>query len=959
MKQNFTFHFSSLSRSGLWLVFFLWAAHAFAQRTTTRITGTVLDKDDQSPIAGATVSVKGAVSGAFTDKAGSFSLTTSVAPPFILLISYLGYEQYAEEMSGDMADLKIELVPEALSTGEVTVSANRVEEKITKSPVTIEKISARTLQSAPGFDSYAALQGVKGVDLLTQSLTFRSVNLRGFGANNNNRFIQLTDGMDNRSGGLGFGFGNAAGPSELDIESVEIIPGASSALYGPDALQGLMLTHTKSPFKYQGLSAQVKAGANNFGKDDFGPKPFTDVALRYARTIGSRLAFKVNLQAVNGTDFIADDYDDRSTRGRRSFFNVDQTNKTVTIGYTRNNNPATNLEYDGVNIYGDDVTNGGAFDFPATAANVALQGKRVTRTGYTELDLLGNDGRIFSYRANAALHFKVTDKIEAIGAWYYGNGNLIRTAGFREYFPDLKRNQFKLELRGDEFFVRAYRTNQEAEGYNLGVLAQRILASWKPTNTWAADFATAYSGDMTAARNAADAGKPQPGTAAFDAIRDKLINTLNNTRIEGSTTLNGVRLLDNSSFTHTEGSYNFKKFLPKWVEVLTGASYRHYDLLTKGTIFPATADGSEFTIDEYGAYLQGSVDIPITSMMRLRPTAAVRYDKNEYFNGGFTPRLSGVLSIGEHNFRASWQSAFRNPSPNQLLADGKIGEVGGSQTALDAANLFRNPAYTEASVNAYRTSNGDVTKLVKYEPQPDDFTTEKINTWEVGYKTLLANRFYADAFYFNSRYNDFIATQNFIQPVNGNVADLLNASSSKTYQVNFNNFNEIYVNGFGVGLEYAFWNTFSISANYARQVGTITLKDNAGNVRKDAFGNEIVKRKMSDAVVSQVGRNFFISPENRYNITLSNPRVTKRLGFTLTYRWTDKMWVEQGNTQGDVLLPSWNTVDAAVTYRLPSVKGMVKLGGSNLFNQYYGQGYGLAQIGGLYYVAFMVDGLGM
>ena len=193
-----------------------------------------------------------------------------------------------------------------------------------------------------------------------------------------------------------------------------------------------------------------------------------------------------------------------------------------------------------------------------------------------------------------------------------------------------------------------------------------------------------------------------------------------------------------------------------------------------------------------------------------------------------------------------------------------------------------------------------------------------------------------------------------MQPTTGVVTDVKNAATSKAYGINFNNFNQIYVNGFGFGLDYALGSGYSVAVNYANQIGTITLKDNTGTVtRKDALGVDIVKRKMSDPVVAQVQRNFFISPENRYNITLSNPKVTKQLGFSLAYRWTDKMWVEQGNTQGDILLNSWNNVDAAVSYKVPSIKTIIKLGASNLFNKYYSQGYGLAQIGGLYYVSFL------
>ncbi len=911
----------------------------------TTITGSITDASTKEPIIGASIAVKGTVIGAIADAKGNFTLKTKSLPAS-LKISAVGYKSIDFEAKD--ANVNLTLTEDIGTLSEVTISGNRVEESITKSAVTVEKLDIKKIQQSASADVFGALQTLKGVDLLSQNMIFRSVNMRGFGANNNNRFVQLTDGMDNRSPGLGFGFGNVAGVSDIDIESIEILPGASSALYGPDALQGIMLTKTKSPFEYQGLSAQVKAGVNNVGKDDRSATPYTDLALRYAQQLGDKFAFKVNFQAINGTDFIADDYNDRSSRSRAGFFVSDPATKTVKIGYIPNNNPSTNSQFDALNIYGDDFTNGGSFNFPANFANPALAGKTVTRTGYKEIDLTGDNGKIFSYRGNAALHFKITDKIEAIGAWYYGTGNLIRTAGLREYFPKYVRNQFKLELRGDEFFVRAYKTTQEAEGFSLGNLGARINQLWKPTAAWSTEFAAAFTGDFQAARNIADAGKPVPGTAGFQTTFDKLTTT--NSNVATGLGVNGVRLLDNSGMTHAEGMYNFKKFLPENLEVVTGASFRNYDLLTQATVFPRDKNGKEFQIKEYGWYLQASPSFKLSETVILKPTVAVRYDKNEFFNGGFTPRLSGVLTIGQHNFRASWQSAFRNPSPNQLLSDGVASsEVGGSKTAVESANLIQNPGYYEASVLKYRTS-GNTSDLIKYDANPDAFTTEKIKTWEVGYKTLLNNRLFVDAFLYQSTYNDFIAAQNILQSKTNQVDGLKTGSSTSVYQVNFNNFNEIYVNGFGFGLEYAMGKGYNVGFNYAKQRGTITLKDNFGVTRKDGFGDEIVKRDMSDPVVAAVGRNFFISPEDRFNITFSNPKITNKIGFNINYRWTGKMWVEQGNTQGDIWLPSWNTLDAAVSYKLAG-KMKLKLGGSNVFNNYYAQGYGLARIGGLYYLS--------
>ena len=927
----------------------------------TTLTGSISD-DSKSPLIGATIAVKGTINGTSTDANGKFSLKINSALPVTLVISSVGYETV--EMSATKADIgSITMKEQASLMSEVTVSGNRIEEKITKAPVTVEKITARQLQLSPAFDQYSALQSLKGVDLLSQSMTFKSVNLRGFGANNNNRFVQLTDGMDNRSPGLGFGFGSAGGVSDLDIESIEILPGASSALYGPDALQGLMLTKTKSPFEYTGLSAQVKVGVNNIGKTDISATPYTDVALRYAHVFDNRLALKVNVQAINGTDFIADNYADRSHRDRPGFFVTDATAKTVSVGFVPSTDP-NSLQFDGVNIYGDDFTNGGAVSYTATdlTAPADLRGKTVTRTGYKEYDLTGDKGKVFSYRANAALHYKITDKIEAIGAIYYGNGNFTQTGGQRTYFPDFKRTQFKLEVRGDNFFVRGYNTSQQTEGFNMGNLAARLLQSWKTTAAWGNDFKAAYAlnPNVAAAKAAADIGKPVVGSKQFDDLFAKLSTTLNTDSATATPTngrINGVRALDNSSMSHFEGMYNFKNFLPEQIELVTGASYRKYNMLTKSTLFPTTKAGKEFTLYEVGMYAQGSYTVKITDMVNFKPTVAVRYDKNEFFNGGLTPRLSGVLSIGNHNIRGSWQSAFRNPSPNQLLADGKNGEVGGSEASLTSANLISNPGYTNPSVAAYRVS-GNIADLIKFQVDPTKFTTEKIKTWEVGYKTVIGNQLYIDAFYFGSKYTDFIAAQAVSQPVTvGQLTDLKSAATTVAYGtgVNFNNFNEIYVNGFGLGLDYALGGGYNISANYANQVGTITLKDNFGVIRKDAFDTEIVKRKMSDPAVAKVQRNFFISPENRFNLVLSNPKVTKNFGFNISYRWTDKMWVEQGNTQGDIWLPSWQTIDVSVMYKLPKYRTNVKLGASNLANKYYSQGYGLAQIGGMYYISLNFD----
>jgi len=961
MKQYFSFFA---------ILFVVATGWAQTNESAIIVAGTVTDAQGQ-PLAGVTILVRGTNDGTITQADGSFALSTNRLLPVTITASFIGYRRESVFVRGiNFRAINIQMTEEAILADEVVVAASRVPEDIRKAAVTVEKLGVRQLASSPAATPYDALQNLKGVDLLTQSLTFKSVNVRGFGANNNNRFVQLTDGMDNRSPGLGFGFGSVAGISDLDIESIELIPGASSALYGPDALQGLMLTTSKNPFTYQGLSAQVKVGMNNIGKANFGPKPYTDYAIRYAKQLNNRLAFKVSFQRLTGTDFIADNYDDRSTRARTNFFVTDPRRGNVATGiaYVPNNNPTTNFEYDGVNSYGDDVNNGGAFRYPANYANSLLQNKLVTRTGYTELDVLGNNGRVFNNRANVSLHYKLTEKIQASAGWYYGNGNFIRTAGFREFFPDYRRNQFKAEVQGDNFFVRAYTTQQRAEGWNIGQTARAINNAWKPLNQWAAEFGQVYIENkfgIDQARAVADRGRYLPGSASFNQVRDLFANTFNTDTIPGFNGAKGLRFRDNSQLWHYEGMYNFTSLLDDKVELLAGASLRRFVLESGATSFPRRADGSEYTINEFGAYIQASKELPVslgTSVLTVKPTLALRYDKNQYLSGGFTPRASAVVSYGVHNLRASWQSAFRNPAPGQLFAVppvGLAGEIGGLSQAYNGAGLNSNPGYLETEVQPYVISSGTAVAPQTFRIDPTQFTTEKIKTWEIGYKTLIANRFYVDAYYFGSRYTDFIAAQNVYQllrPTDGPSA-LLSPANYRSLQVNFNNTNEIFVRGAGIGLEYGLGRGYTLSGNYAWQTGLITLRDARGNVRTDRAGVPIEKRKMSNPEVSQLGRNFFISPENRYNISLANPRLTERLGATLTFRWTDQMWVEQGTTAGDIWLPSWSSLDAQVSYKVPAFKSVVKLGGTNILNQYYAQGYGLARIGGLYYVSITFDEL--
>jgi outer membrane receptor for ferrienterochelin and colicin len=270
---------------------------AFAQ---TVVKGNIIDAETKETLVGVNILVKGKVIGTITDLSGNYNLNVNQDPPFTLVFSMVGYVTKEVEITNGMTTLDMALTETSILGQEVIVSASRMEEGILQSPVSIEKMDIIAIRDAPAASFYDALNNLKGVEMSTQSLTFKSFNTRGFNANGNTRTVQMIDGMDNQAPGLNFAVGNIVGISELDLESVELLPGASSALYGPNAINGILLMNSKNPFQYQGLSASVRTGVMNESGRSNPATGFYNFSARYAKAINDKLAFKVNVEHKSG-----------------------------------------------------------------------------------------------------------------------------------------------------------------------------------------------------------------------------------------------------------------------------------------------------------------------------------------------------------------------------------------------------------------------------------------------------------------------------------------------------------------------------------------------------------------------------------------------------------------------------------------------------------------------------------
>jgi outer membrane receptor protein involved in Fe transport len=859
------------------------------------------------------VEVKETRQGTYTDGSGNFSITISRGLPVTLIVSSIGYE--AKEVTVSESNIvSVELKAAPALGQEVVVSASRVPQRILESPVTIERVSAAAIRNAPAASFYDVVANLKGVDLMASSLTFKTPTTRGFNGSGNTRFTQLVDGMDNQAPGLNFSVGGVIGLSELDVDNMELLPGASSALYGPGGMNGTLLINSKNPFKYQGLSLQVKQGILHTDKQQRStPSAYYNWGVRWAQKVSDKFAFKITTELVKASDWVATDNSNYQRLG--------------TDGKVIPGNRQTDPNYDGVNVYGDETTLdlrqvlngiGAAAPFLQSYIN-SISGSpiNVSRTGYKESEII--DPVTLNYKIGGSLNYKLSENTEAILMGYWGSGNTVYTGSERYSLRDLKMAQYKLEILNKKWYLRAYTTQENAgESFNATVTSRLTNEALRQSTSWYPIYGQSYLNSRLAgvpnadahlaARAAADAGLPAPGSAAFkqafDGVRKKPISK------------GGGLFLDKTDLYNVEGQYNLSEMTKGFADILIGANFKKYVLNSEGTLFADSA--GTIGINEFGAYIQATRSI---LEEKLKLTVSGRYDKNQNFEGRFTPRATLVYKIKEgSNLRVSFQTAYRFPSTQQQWISLDIGSnvrlLGGVQDLKDYFKFTANPVYTLASVQA-----GSPVKAAF-----DPFKPESVTSYEVGYKGLHVNKkLLIDVYGYYGQYQNFIVRTLVAQSKTGNPADLGNAAQRQIYSVPINTTSKVKTYGFGLGLDYRLPQGFNI----------------AGNLSSDVLSD-----------VPAGFQAFFNSPRYRTNLSLSNAAFgfKKRMGFSVAYRWQDEYFYEGDFAAGT--LPSFHTVDAQVSYRLPAAKSVFKIGANNLLNQYYRSGFGNPMMGGLYYASF-------
>lgn len=930
----------------LTLVGGLFLLSIFELSAQTTVKGMVIDAALNDPVIGATIVIKGTSSGTASDWDGSFTLTIQEPLPVTLVVSYLGYAVKEVEVV-DNKRLNIGLEEDVVTITGVEVTASRVSDKQKESPLTVEALDNIAIKETPASDFYDGLGALKGVDLTAASLGFKVVNTRGFNSTSPVRSLQTIDGVDNQAPGLNFSLGNFLGTSELDINKVELVVGASSAFYGPNAFNGVIAMETKDPFYHNGLSAMVKYGERNMLKS----------AIRWGQAIDNKdgdpfFAYKLNFEYLQANDWEADNYD------------------PVDGSQVESDNPGG---FDAVNTYGDEYQGRNDFSDLGITNPTGFLG-RWYRTGYNEIDLADYNTR--NTKANAALHFRINPALqeqsaEVILSSSFGSGTTVYQGDNRFSLKGITFFQNRLELRKkNKFFIRAFTTRTRAgDSYDPYFTALKLQENAKSNADWSADYATywqntvdpqilesgypelevmvdPYTYEITTsfdtetanqwiADNTAQiiqwhieaasfanegpntAGSQavpffEPGTDRFNEEFDKITSTL---RSEG-----GTRFYDNSALYHVHGEYIFT---PTWTDKITvGSNYRLYTPESKGTVFGDTAD-VKITNSEFGMY--GGIEKGFMNN-KMKASFAMRADKNQNFDWLISPAASLVYTPSKNNFfRFSYSSAIRNPT----LSDQYLFLDVGRATLSGTLDTVRNLVTIESLQEYFAAPMPGVLDTFNINP----VRPEEVQTFEVGFRTTLFQNLFIDAGYYFSIYDNFLGFQVGADARFNSNSELLNLD---VFRYASNSESRVTTQGFSVGFNYYFSKVYAFSGNYSwNKLNTVT----------------------DDPIIPA-----FNTPEHKFNLGFGARNMTvnlgskkiKHLGFNINYKWIEGFLFE-GSPQFTGFIPTYDMLDAQVNIGISKLDTTIKIGASNILNKQNFQTYGGPRIGRLAYISLTYE----
>ena len=960
------------------MMFVLLSTFILAQ---TNVTGVVVDSNS-TPIPGANV-VFDSTTGAVADFNGVFSIDVDAKPPFSLTISSIGFQTTSITVTDSDASVSVTLSDSENLLDEVVLSASRSAQSLFESPVTIERFDYTDIAASTGADFYQSLEALKGIQVISTGIINQTINARGFSSAWNEGFVQLVDGMNNEAPGLNFSAGNLAGVNELDLFNIEFLPGASSALYGPNAYKGILTINTKNPFDFQGFSAYLTQGVTS--QDVAGDNHYYDFGMRFAHAFSDKFAVKATLGYVKGKDWQAANYNDWNT-----------VENAFIPGTLEIADQSLFPDYDGVNVYGEqsfgnvNMTNvflgsvlpGLAAQAGLSPGNVAFIGnifslfapnyfgsQVIHTTGYSEA-AVDPTGDASNFKFNIAGHYRFNGNSELIFMSNVGRGNTILQGAARYKMLNFGIQQHKLEYRTKNFTARAYKTIESSGNtFQFDAMGAYLFAS-QPGGP--AAFGTAYfgtyfqnlagqihpnpvtainamlsgilfGGDTSmydryvspkmnylahgAARQTANANMLVPGSSAFNEAYDRIANT---PIAEG-----GAVVLDNTISNSYEATYDLSDLVTGF-DMVIGGSHREYILRSNGTLF--TDYDGPITTSETGLFASVQRDI-FDGAISLN--GALRYDKAQNYDGSFTPRVGALINLApRHNLRVSYQTAMRTPT----MQDMYIGLDGGPAilfgSSPDSVERFR---YEHSTLSGTYTVTGDMVMNNSYRAEQflagsievaelDNVEPEYVQSREVGYR-YNGKKLSLDVNAYWAKYQNFIASKNVVVPFYGSVANgsalaAMLAGDFEVYAVDNNTDEVVSTMGLDIGLDAKIFDKFD-------------------------FGAKFAYNEMDRSNIDPNYETSFNTPKVRGRLSLGSTEIGKNFGFNLSASYHNAFLYE--STFADGIIPANWIFNASMSFDVPELQGKVKIGAVNLTGDDYMSIPYTGLIGSQYYVKFTLN----
>lgn len=203
------------------------------------LRGEVREARSREPLEGAIVRILGSSIGTATDPLGSFEIRLE-AGIYDVQISHVGYRgrrvRSLELKAGLDTTLIVLMEEEAVSTGPVIVTASRRSQSFEDAPVSMALLDAEEIVARVPVNADEALRSVSGVSMVEDQISIRGSS--GYSRGVGSRVLLLLDGIPLLTGDTGEI--NWESIPVQQIERIEVVKGAGSALYGSSALGGVV-----------------------------------------------------------------------------------------------------------------------------------------------------------------------------------------------------------------------------------------------------------------------------------------------------------------------------------------------------------------------------------------------------------------------------------------------------------------------------------------------------------------------------------------------------------------------------------------------------------------------------------------------------------------------------------------------------------------------------------------------